>query len=97
MCKYHGLVEHQCSLDEFGNVADVSAAPICPLEPDPAPRIFRIGSLVMVVVVCLIVMLMVISIIVMMVVVVISFMVVDICFMVKLIRLLLIVSLSRTL
>ena len=88
---YHGLVEHQCSLDEFGNVADVSAAAICPLlEPDPAPRVFRIGSLVMVVVVCLIVMLMVISIIVMMVVVV-------ICFMAKLIRLLLTGSLSRTL
>ena len=81
---YHGLVEHQCSLDEFGNVADVSAAAICPLlEPDPAPRVFRIGSLVMVVVVCFMVMLMVISIITMVVV--------------KLIRLLLIVNLSRTL
>ena len=85
---YHGLVKHQCSLDEFGNVADVSSAPICPLEPDPAPRVFRIGSLMMVVAICLIVMLMVIAIIKMVVV---------ICFMVKLVRLLLIGSLSRTL
>ena len=59
---YHGLVKHQCSLNEFGNVADVSSATIGSLKPDPTPRVICsimmvvICFMVMVVVICFMVM-----------------------------------------
>ena len=46
---HHSLVKHQCSLNEFGDVANIAPTTIAPRQPDPAPGVVDIAILVVVV------------------------------------------------